>query len=155
MEPFSAAASVLSILDIAFRTTSALVAYAHDTHGASTEIKLLADESNVLLSILKKLNDRAKDAPPGSAWFEEHAPLIRQFKGALDDLCKFLNLDPTSGQFKKESRLRTIRIAAKWSFSKTDIYTILERITRLQQHSNTLLIHDQRWVEAEGRWYRL
>lgn len=35
---------------------------------------------------------------------------------------------------------------AKWSFSKSEVYSLLERITRLQQHANVLLVDDQKSV---------
>jgi hypothetical protein len=146
MEPFTAAATVISVLDVSIRTISALVSYTRNTQGASKEQKLLADESAVLLDILKVLNERAKSTAPGSAWFEERKGLTWQFKKALDELAAGLHLDPSTGSIKKESRLRTMRTAATWAFTKSDTYAILERISRLQQSSNTLMMHDQRFV---------
>ena len=48
MDPLSAIASVMNVLDIALRTTSALVEYADNARGASTERRVLAEGKKLL-----------------------------------------------------------------------------------------------------------
>lgn len=50
----------LSVLDVALRTTSALMKYADGARGASTERRVLAKEAACLLTILQRLQDRAR-----------------------------------------------------------------------------------------------
>ncbi len=60
MDPLSATASVISLIDVALRTTSALVKYARDTRNASSDRKLLVEEAQFLLKLLQRLRDRAQ-----------------------------------------------------------------------------------------------
>ena len=146
MDPISAVASILSVLDIALRTTSALVQYAEDTRSASTERRILAEEASCLLTILQRLFDRTQNAALELAWLENRKDLVRQFRRAYDDLAAALRLDITTGQLKPESRFQAIRTAARWSFNKSEVYSLVERVTRLQQHANLILLNDQRYV---------
>lgn len=54
-----------------------------------------------------------------------------------------LKYDVAAGKVKEEGRYKAIRTAAKWSFTKSEIYSLLERVTRLQQYANLLLSDDQ------------
>lgn len=142
MEPLSAVASIASIVDIALRTTSSVVKYAQDTQHASTDRKLLAEEAQFLFKLLQRLRDRAR-ALDAEKWLAEHSDVVRQFEAAYDDLALSLKLDPSTGQPKEESRFKALRTASRWSFTKIQVYSLLGRVTRLQQYANTLLSDDQ------------
>ena len=58
MNSLSVIASVISILNVALRTTSALVKYTDNTRNAFTERRILAKEATCLLTILQRLQDR-------------------------------------------------------------------------------------------------
>jgi hypothetical protein len=146
MEPLSATASVLSLLDITLRTTSALVKYTQDARHASAERKLLADEALLLATILEKLRERVQSARLDDRLLEFLSGLVHQFQRAYDDLAAALKLDPSTGQPKHESRLSAAGATLKWSFSKSEVYSLLEKITRLQQLGNTLLLNNQQCV---------
>ena len=68
---------------------------------------------------------------------------LSQLQQAYGDLAKILKIDVAVGTLKKEDRLHSFLIAAKWPFSKTDVYSILERVSRLQQYVNAILLADQ------------
>ena len=146
MDPLSIAASLVSVVDAALRTTSALVKYARDTKNASSDRKLLAEEALFLSKLLQRLRDRAQTARHDETWLADHKDIVRQFEAAYDDLAMTLKIDAVTGKIKEESKLRVARTIAKWSFSKSEVYSLLERITRLQQHANVLLVDDQQLV---------
>ncbi len=143
MEPVSAVASIATVVDLALRTTSSLIKYARDTQHASTDRKLLAEEAQVLSKLLQRLRDRARAVDRDEKWVAEHSDVVRQFEAAYDDLALSLRLDPSTGHAKEESRFKAIRTASRWSFTKFQVYSLLERVTRLQQYANTLLSDDQ------------
>lgn len=144
MDPLSAAAGVVSALDVAFRVTSALVQYAEDTRGATTERRILAEEATCLSNILQRLLERAHSRASDLAWLDDRKNLTRQFRRAFEDLAAALKIDVATGQLKSENKFKTMRTAAKWSFNKSEIYSLVERVTRLQQYANTMLLNDQR-----------
>ena len=144
MDPLSAAASVLGILDVALRTTSALIQYADDTRGASKERLILAEEAGCLVTILQRLLEHANNTAPDSDWIDSRLDIIRQFRRAYGELAMALRLDVNTGLPKAESRFKAIHTAARWSFNKSEIYALIERVTRLQQHANMMLLNDQR-----------
>lgn len=146
MDPLSITASLLGVVDVALRTTTALAKYAGDTKNASSDRKLLAEETLFLSKLLQRLRDRAKKARSDETWLADHKDIVRQFEAAYDDLAMTLRIDAVTGQIKQESKLRAARTMLTWSFSKSEIYSLLERITRLQQHANLLLVDDQQSV---------
>lgn len=143
MDPLSVTASLVGVIDVALRTTSALVKYARDTKHASSDRKVLAEEAVLLSKLLQRLRDRARKARHDETWLADHKDIVRQFEAAYDDLAMTLKFDSVIGKIKEESKLRAARTAAKWSFSKSEVYSLLERITRLQQHAGLLLEDDQ------------
>ena len=143
MDPLSFTAGLVGVIDAALRTTSALVKYARDTKNASPDRKMLAEETLLLSKLLQRLRDRAQTARHDETWLAEHKDIVRQFEAAYDDLAMTLKFDTVTGKIKEESKLRAARTIAKWSFSKSEVYSLLERITRLQQHANVLLADDQ------------
>lgn len=143
MDPLSAIASILSCLDVALRTTSAIIILVQDTQNASTDRFLLAEEARALSKLLERLRRRVQGSNADDKWIEHRTDVLRQFHRAYEDLAKLLKVDTSTGDLKRESRFRAIRTATKWSLTKSDVYSILERITRLQQHANTLLLDDQ------------
>ncbi|KAL8683685.1 MAG: hypothetical protein Q9186_000319 [Xanthomendoza sp. 1 TL-2023] len=143
MDPLSITASLLSVIDAALRTTSALVKYARDAKNASSDRKLLAEETILLSKILQRLQDRAAKAHSSDTWLADHKDVVRQFQAAYDDLVITLRIDAVTGQIKQESKLKVTRTMLSWSFSKSELYSLLERITRLQQYANLLLVDDQ------------
>ncbi|KAH0536013.1 hypothetical protein FGG08_007096 [Glutinoglossum americanum] len=138
-----AAGSFINVVEVAFRTTSALVNYVQDTQHASTERKLLAEESRSLSAVLENLRERAQNTSLDDKWVGGRRQLVRQFQRAYDDLAASLKVDAPTGQLKQESRIKAIRTASRWSFTKSEVYSLLERINRLQQYANTLLLSDQ------------
>lgn len=143
MDPISAAASIVGVIDVALKTTSALIKYVRDTKHASADRKPLAEEAAFLSKLLERLRLRAHESRYNEAWLEDHKDIVRQFEEAYDDLAITLNYDVGAGKLKSESRFRTARTAAKWSFTKSEVYSLLERVTRLQQYANMLLSDDQ------------
>jgi len=113
MDPLSAVASVISLLDVALRTTSALIGFVQDTQNASTERKLLAAECLSLSCLLERLRDRAQNAQIDGKWLDERKDISRQFQRAYDNLARSLKVDVTTGQLKQESRFKAIRTATK------------------------------------------
>lgn len=146
MDPISIAASLLSVVDVALRTTTALVKYARDTKNASSDRKLLAEETLFLSKLLQRLRDRAEKARSDETWLADHKDIVRQFEAAYDDLAMTLSIDAVTGQVKQESKMRAARTKLTWSFSKSEVYSLLERVTRLQQYANLLLVDDQQLV---------
>lgn len=143
MDPLSIAASLLSVIDVALRTTTALAKYARDTKNASSDKKLLAEETLFLSKLLHRLRDRAEKARSDQTWLADQKDIVRQFEAAYDDLAMTLSIDTVTGQIKQESKLKAARTIFTWSFSKSEIFFLLERITRLQQHASLLLVDEQ------------
>ena len=150
MDPLSAIASVINVLDVALRTTSALVKNANDARSASIERRVLAEEAACLLIILQRLQDRARGKALDLGWLNGRNDLVQQFRRAYDDLAAALNLDVTTGQSKREGRFKAFRTVAKWSFSKSEVYALIERVTRLQQYANMILLNDQMRVSPSS-----
>ncbi|KAL8689285.1 MAG: hypothetical protein Q9224_004672, partial [Gallowayella concinna] len=126
MDPLSITASLLSVIDAALRTTSALVKYARDAKNASSDRKLLAEETILLSKILQRLQDRAAKAHSSDTWLADHKDVVRQFQAAYDDLVITLRIDAVTGQIKQESKLKVTRTMLTWSFSKSELYSLLE-----------------------------
>lgn len=143
MDPLSATASLVGVVDVALRITSALVKYARDTKHASSDRKLLAEEALFLSKLLERLRHHTQGDYHDEAWLGDHKEILRQFEAAYDDLAMTLQYDVATGKVNEESRFKAARTAAKWSFTKSETYSILERVTRLQQYANLLLSDDQ------------
>jgi hypothetical protein len=143
MEPISLAATVVSLTDVALRTSSALIKYSKDAKHASRDRKLLAEEASFLSKLLERLRERASASDQESTWAEGHRDIVGQFAAAYQDLVDLLNFDISTGKPKDETRFRSLCTSAKWSFSKSEVYDILQRITRLQQYTNVLLLDKQ------------
>ena len=143
MDPLSAAAALISVVDVAVRVTTALVGYAKDSKNASTDRKLLAEEAQILCKLLERLRVRAQKGGRDDNWLDDHKAIVGQFEAAYIDLATALKVDTATGKIKEESRFKTIRSSARWSFTKSEVYSLLERITRLQQYANMLLSNDQ------------
>lgn len=143
MDPLSATASIIAIVEVALGTTSALIKYAREAKHASSDRKVLAEEAAFLSRLLERLRKRAKESRHDGAWLDDHKDIVRQFEEAYNDLALILKYDVATGVIKEESRLRAARTAAKWSFTKSEVYSLLERVTRLQQYANLLLSDDQ------------
>ena len=126
MEPLSAAAGLVGVVDVALRTTSALVQYAREAKHASSDRKLLAEEAAFLSKLLERLRQRARESRHDGLWLDEHKDVVRQFEQAYDDLAMTLKYDVVAGKMKEQSRFQAARTAAKWSFSKSEIYSLLE-----------------------------
>lgn len=142
MEPLGAAASIIGIINVAISMTAALVKYANDTKSASSDRRSLFEEAGVLCRLLERIRDRARAAHHDDTWLADHGNVVRQFEVALEDLALLLDYDTASGKVKRHSRFKTVRILSTWSFNKSEIYSLLERITRLQQYANLLLSDD-------------
>jgi hypothetical protein len=146
MDPISAASSILGILDVLLRTTSALAKWAHNMRHAATERALVAKEASLLSSLLERVRNRARSTRSDDKWLSDRSELLDQFQAAFKDLCRLIKIDPASGELAQESRFNATITSAKWSFSKSESFSLLERITRLQQCANALLLDHQRYV---------
>ncbi|CAF9906992.1 hypothetical protein IMSHALPRED_005412 [Imshaugia aleurites] len=71
------------------------------------------------------------------------AAKLHQFDRAHDDLATTLEINVNTKQPEQESRVKMIQTIARWSFTKREICSILERITRIQFYANTLLLDEQ------------
>lgn len=145
MDPFSIAVGTLSIIDVALRTTSALIRYGRDTQHSSRDKRLLMEETSFLSKLLERLKQRSQ-ANQNQKWLEDHRSIVEQFTKALQDLAETLKFDLETGEPKVESRLRAMRSAAKWTFTKSEVFTLLQRVERLQQYANALLSDDQHTI---------
>ena len=143
MEPLSAASSLLTIVELSLRATSALVKYASDTQNASAERKLLADEANTLSGRLERRREKSIGSGEDDQWLERRVDLTRQFSGAYDELAKAMKIDASTGKIKSESRAKAVWTLTKWSFTKSEVYALLDRVTRMQTYANTLLLEEQ------------
>jgi hypothetical protein len=142
MDPFSLTATIVGLADVGIRTTASLIQYAKDTKNVSLEKKCLSEEAQNLSRTLEMLRSRACAANHDN-WFSDHVDVVRQLEAAYDDLAQFLKIDPATGRRKEENRFKALRSASTWSFTKFEVYTLLERIGRLQDYANTLLADDQ------------
>ena len=97
MDLLSAAAVVLSLTDIALRTTSALMVFVPDSNKSSADRMLLAEETLSLSMLLERLRDRAKTTGDNGKWLENRTNLQRLFQKAYDDLAKILKADTRTG----------------------------------------------------------
>jgi hypothetical protein len=131
------------VVECSLRATSALHEYTSNTRNASNDRKLLVEETSSLSHTLKKLRIRAVNARSDDQWLERRTDLVRQLSRAYDDLATTLNVDTSAGRLKSESRSRAVWNVAKWSFTKAETYSLLERVTRLQLYANTLLLDEQ------------
>ncbi|SLM37659.1 Ankyrin repeat-containing domain [Lasallia pustulata] len=93
--------------------------------------------------MLERLRSRLQSPAFDDKWLEQRKDIVRQFARAYDELAASLNFDVSTGQLKQESRLKAVRTLSKWSFAKSEVYSLLEKITRLQQYANTLLLEEQ------------
>lgn len=121
------------------RATSALQEYTTNTRNASTDRKLLAEETQSLSDTLEILRIRMLNARPDDPWLKRRTDLVRQFSRAHDDLIKTLKLDGSTGWLKPESKGKAPWNVAIWSFTKAEVYSLLDRLHRMQQCANTFL----------------
>jgi len=142
------AASVLSILDFALKTTSAIIKFANDTYHASAERKLLSEEATSLHKIIEAYKIQIENARYDHQWFEVRKNVFNQFENAFADLAKALKLDIFTGQVIPEGRFRTALTSAKWAFSKEEFHRLLERTSRLRGHILTLVSLEQRLLKC-------
>lgn len=143
MEPLSSAVTILQVAELAIKSISALVEYSKDARHASRDRKLLAEEASTSLHVLERLRDKlGRDAGETKIW-KARTDVVNHFSVAVNDLAAALNLDLGNGQIKSESRLKKLRTVSMWSFNKDQVYLILARISRIQQHADTLLLDEQ------------
>ena len=62
MEALGADASVIQLVDVALRTTAALIEYANNAHNASPDRKMLAEETKSLSGLLARLRTRTQNS---------------------------------------------------------------------------------------------
>ena len=120
-----------------------MVKYSKDVKHASRDRKLLAEEALFLAKLLEQLKERALASNQNSTWEEGQRDILRQFAAVYHDLASLLILDISTRQPKDEGRFKALCASAKWSFSKAEVYDMLQRITRLQQYTNVLLSDKQ------------
>jgi hypothetical protein len=146
MDPFSLTIGILSAVDIASRVATGITGFLKDARHASAERELLAKEAASLLILLENVRDRVRQGSFDSDAITHQTALVKQFKADCEELASTLGFDPSTESLKLESRFRELRTATKWVSSKKEVYAILERISRIEQHANTLLLSHQRSV---------
>jgi hypothetical protein len=146
MDPFSLTVSILSAADVAARATTGIIGYLRDARNASAERTLLAKEAASLLVLLENVRGGIESESLDSDSITRQTALIQQFQAACDDLASTLGFDPSTETLTRESRSHELRTKAKWFSTKKEVYAILERISRIEQHANTLLLTQQRSV---------
>ncbi|KAL3471355.1 hypothetical protein BJX99DRAFT_263375 [Aspergillus californicus] len=160
MDPFSLTVGIISAADVASRATAGIIGYLKDAKHASAERALLAKEAASLLSLLRNVRDRVRSGSFDSSVLVQQTGLVQQFEAACDGLATALGFDSSTENLKSESRFRELRTATKWFSTKKEVYAILERIARIEQHANTLLLThqsdllqriDQRTQSAESK----
>ncbi|WEW56343.1 hypothetical protein PRK78_001786 [Emydomyces testavorans] len=142
MEPFSVAVSVLTTVQAALTLSVGLAKHIRDSRQASKEKKLLAEEASSLAKLLARLSDRAQTSQ-SETWLADHSEIVRQFEAAFEDLATALKVDTVTGETHERGRLNAIRAVAGWSFSKSEVYSLLHRVERLQRHAAALLADEQ------------
>lgn len=103
MDPLSITANFVAVINASLRTPSALVQYARDTKNASSDRKLLAEETVSLSKLLQRLRDRAQTKCHDKTWLADHKDIVRQYEAAYDDLAITLKFDTVTGTIKEES----------------------------------------------------
>ena len=164
MDPLSIAGSLIVVIDRALQITSTLVYCAREIENVSADrmilvkdtlflSKILQRETRLLSQPLQQLRNQTLSAPHDKTWITDHRDIVRQFVTAYDDLAMTLKIDVVSGKIKEESKttLRAAHTTAKWSLCKSEIYSLLERITRLQQYAKALLVEEQQSVFQTSR----
>lgn len=105
MEPLGVTARLAGVVDLALRTTPALIIYARDTKHASSDRKLLGEETLFLSKLLHRLRDRAQAVRHDEARVDDHEDIVRLFEAAHDDLAMTLKYDAVSGKVSQENKL--------------------------------------------------
>lgn len=125
MEPLSATASVIAILQLSAK----VLAYLNDVKDASKGYKQCATEAGNIYGLLISLRFRLEEGHAHQPWFTavqalavENGPLD-QFKQALETL----QTKMTDG-----GRLKRVGEAMIWKFKKEEVDDILARMERLK-----------------------
>lgn len=141
MDPLSTAPTIIAIIEVALEIASALIKYAREAKHVP-ERRVLAEEATSLSRLLEGLRKRARESPHHEAWLNDHKDVVCQFEDAYHDLVLTLKYDVAAETINEGYRLRAARTAATWSFTKTEIYSLLERVARMQQYAILLLSGD-------------
>jgi hypothetical protein len=125
MDPLSATASIIAILQLSAKVLS----YLNDVKGASKDRAQCAIEASNLHSLLLNLRFRLEESGANQPWYTavralavENGPLD-QFKQALE-----MMYDKMTGG----SRLEKAGEALIWKFKKAEIESVLARMERLK-----------------------
>nr|POF21844.1 isoform 3 of ankyrin-3 [Quercus suber] len=143
MEAVGTVVATLHLSDFALRLATVLLEYSRDTKNATKDRELLGEEARSLMQSLKRLRQCAKNDFVDEEWLKGCEDLFHQFKRALDELVEALHLDLDTGTYRHESSLKAFATRVKWSLTKSEVHRLLERITRLQQYTNALLLQEQ------------
>ena len=141
MDPVSAAASVMAVVQISGQVFQLCQAYYSGVKEARKNIKLLRDEITSLQDVLTHVADLAED--PGSAnpsilsLLKQRNDPVQQCQKDLEGL--ILKLQPSQENNKmKQFGLR----ALKWPFSSKDVEKLLTTIGRHKATFNLALTAD-------------
>ncbi|KAJ9131303.1 Ankyrin repeat domain-containing protein 50 [Pleurostoma richardsiae] len=142
MDPLSATASVIAVLEL----SSKVVKYIKSTAGATKERKSLRDELRACEHILQQLKDEADDSDEGAAWLETikalespGAPLGRLWVALCRVKVKLLPQDGT----------KKILADLKWPFDVQEIKKILVTIEREKSLLQLALTNNSRKLIRE------
>ena len=102
MDPLSAAAVVLRLVDIAWRTTSALMVFVHDSNKSSAD-RTLAEETLSLSMLLERLRNCAKTTGVNGKWLENRTDLLRLFQKHLTISLRSRKQTPVQGNWSKRA----------------------------------------------------
>jgi hypothetical protein len=125
MDPLSATASIIAILQLSFKVSG----YLNDVKDASTDRRKCAMEAANLNSLLTSLRCRLEEGCSHASWYTAVRALsvdggpLDQFKQALEMVQDRLT---ESGRLKKASE------ALVWKFKKQEVADILGRMERLK-----------------------
>ena len=140
MEALGVAANAISIVDLALRTTSATITYAKEVFQASEQRRLLANEASSLYSTLVQLRVDTISNSSCEKWLAQNQSLLSQIENSVAEMATLLKFDGSNNALKKERKLQAIATAARWPSTKTNIYAILQQISRLQSYVSTILL---------------
>lgn len=125
MDPLSATASVIAVLQLSSR----VVGYLTDVKDASKERAKCAIEASNLHSLLLNLRFRLEEGNANTPWYTAVQALAVE-NGPLDQFKQALELLQT--KMTDEGRVKNVREALLWKFKKEEVASILDRMERLK-----------------------
>lgn len=139
MDGVSAAASILTVIDL----TGKVISYLDHVKHAPKDSELCAAEASNVSNLLINLHYRLEEGHSHELWYTAIRTLavkngpLDQYKDELEELASKL----TDG-----GRLKAIGHALVWKFTKEEVMGIISRIERLKTLVQVALQMDHLWV---------